>query len=185
MGLEFADGGTLYATTLDTGALTAQANGLGSGYLVLEQLPGPGGTPVDAELPSAGITLQKGMTLEIGSPDTTSGPITVQTGSGGGTLIFVGQDSAPDATMAVTGQVSFDSKTSTVFDIDDNGNTPSADFSQLTATGAINFNDSTVYLDQGLNAAGACAALTTGDTVVLAAAPGGLTGDITIHRHQR
>ena len=106
--LDFADGGTLYGTTLNTGAIRAQANGFGSGYLVLEQLAGTGGTPVDAELSTAGLTLQDGMTLVDESPGTTSGPIAVQSQASNTSLVLIGQDAAPDATLAVTGQVTLD-----------------------------------------------------------------------------
>lgn len=176
--LDFAGGGTLYGTTLNTGALRAQANGFGSGYLVLEQSAGTGGAPIDAELSPAGLTLQDGMTFVDESPGTTSGPISVQSESSNESLLLIGQDSAPDATLAVTGQVSLDSGTDMVFDVDDNGSTPGTDFTQLTATGAINFANSSLIAQQGLDSAGGCADLATGDTMVLASASGGLTGDI-------
>ncbi len=177
--LDFADGGTLYSTTLDTGAVTARAGGgVGTGYLVLEQLTDPGGPPVDAELPSAGLTLQDGMTLAIDSPDTSSGPISVQSGSSNGSLVLIGQGSAPDATLAVDGHVSLDPATETVFDIDDNGSTPGTDFSQLTATDQIDFDGSSIVVDQGQDVSVGCADLATGDAVVLASASGGLSGDI-------
>ncbi len=180
LSLYFSTGGTLYTTTLSTGPITATAgNGTGSGVLILEPLTNPGSAPIDADISPAGLTLDNGMTLVVASPDTTSGPISVQSGGPVQTSqILIGEDSAPDGTLAVTGSVNLDPETMTAFDIDDNGSTAGTDFSQFTATGAINFNDSSLLLQQGENASGGCADLAPDDTVVLASATGGLSGTI-------
>lgn len=180
LSLYFSDGGILYATTLNTGRITATAgNGSGSGVVVLEPLTNPGNAPVYAEVSSAGLGLDNGMTLLVASPDTTSGPISVQSGgSTNTTAILIGQGSVPESTIAVTGSVNLDPETATAFEIDDNGSVAGADFSQLTATGEINFDGSALFVQQGQNAAGGCANLASGDTVVLASAAGGLSGTI-------
>ncbi len=111
--LTFTGSGTLYATTLDTGALTVG----GSGSLVAEQFQNSDGSLVDASLPTAGTALN-GTSIYVNSPGTTSGSLTASGNQADQPGVYVGGGTAPDATVAVAGAVSFDEWTNLYFDIE-------------------------------------------------------------------
>jgi hypothetical protein len=161
--------GTFHTTDLDTGALTITGDGTGT-----FDVDGS-----DADLPAAGVDVENTAVFSDSAPGTISGPLTVQSPANGLTNFFMGGGTAPDATLAVTGQASFDPETYLRFDIDDNGTTPSTDYSQLTATGGVDFDSAKIYLDQGKNSQGDCVQLAVGDTYTLVSSRGGLSGALS------
>lgn len=113
------------------------------------------------------LTLSGGTDLSIPSPGSSTGPITSSA------QITVGRGNAPDGTLAVQGPLTLTSGTLNSF-IDQDGTVPSADFSQLTATGAVSLGGS-LDLAAGNDSAGKCG-LAPGDTATLIATTGTLSG---------
>jgi hypothetical protein len=166
--LDLDQGAVFYTTTLNPGSVEA----VGTGSVVAEQLAD--GT--DAELPAGGTTLAGAITLYVESPDATSGPITLNSGTQQG--ISISNGGAPDSTLALTGGLTLDPNSNLEFDIDGNGSTPGTDFSQLTATN-VALGHATVYLVQGTDSAGGCATLAPGSSFPIMTVTGTLTGGLS------
>ena len=169
LNVSLSDGAIFYTTMLNTGAFEVDGNG----SVVAEQLAD--GT--DAELPASGTTLAGGATLYVESPGATSGPIAIESGQPQG--LVVGDGGAPDSTLSLTGGLTLTSNSNLEFDIDDNGSTPGADFSELTTTGNVALGNATLYLVQGTDSAGGCAALTAGGSFPIMTVSGSLTGALS------
>ncbi len=98
----------------------------------------------------SGIDLDNGTGFLDLSPGASTAPITVDANPGPlGFLFAIGGGSAPDGTLAVSGSEHFGPTTHLRFDIDDNGSTPSTDYSQMTTTGGVNFGGATISVNQG------------------------------------
>jgi hypothetical protein len=169
--VDLEDAGALYTNSFgESGTLTA--TGDGSGALVL------GGS--QAQLPN--VILNQGTSFIDLSPDATSGEITPTTEPGpDGFLFAIGGTGAPDGTLAVNGWEDLGPDVALSLNIDDNGSTPSTDYSQLTTTGGVDFDGALIGLNQGNTAAQGCATLTPGETYTLVSSPDPLTGNITYY----
>jgi hypothetical protein len=97
-----------------------------------------------------------------------TGPISVTDGD-----LVLGVGESPDGSIAATGNVTLDSSSTADFYIDDNGSTPSTDYTQLSATGDISLGGSGLSLQQGTVGGGTCVTLTAGDTATLVSDPTG------------
>jgi hypothetical protein len=161
------NGGVFYTTTVDTASVSF--NGYGSA--VAEQLAD--GTNVS--LPE--VTVAEGATLYVESPDATSGEIATINGSG----LFVGGYGSPDTTLAVDGSAEFNAAALGI-DIDGDGSAAGTDFSQLAATGNIDFSNATLFLVQGTDdSSGDCATLTPGSSLPIITSSGTITGDLSYY----
>jgi hypothetical protein len=181
LGLDFTNGGVLDVTSLNTGAATLT----GDGAVYVELKPNP---PFDAgpTLPSSGVTVTNGAALQIGAPDTTSGPIDVSSGSNA-TLALINSNSGTaddvlNGTLDVTGNITLGSGTNLNMDIygpADSGSTPTVahDFSQITASGTISLGDAQLGLDQSNLNGGTCLDLVPGQVYPLIEA-GAVTGEL-------
>jgi hypothetical protein len=164
---DLTNGGTLYLTNTTGAAILA--TGDGSGFLAL--------TGTQPQL-SSGAVLDAGTGFLDTSPGATSAPIAIDSNPGpNGFLFEVGAGSPPDATLQIDGPQSFGPTTTLNLYIDDNGSTPSADYSQLTTIhGGVNFGGATLDLSQGNTSSGGCAALTPGESFTLVSANDGVSG---------
>jgi hypothetical protein len=97
-----------------------------------------------------------------------TGPVNITDGT-----LVVGPGGSPDGSLAVTGNVTLDASSLAYFFIDDNGSTPSTDYTQLSATGNIALGGSGLLLQQGVAAGDTCVTLTTGDSATLVSDPTG------------
>jgi hypothetical protein len=160
--------GWFFAHSLDTGALTMSGDSTGSFVL----------TGAEANLPTAGVTLENGSSFYDLAPDSTSGAVVVHSVSWQPTSVVIGNGAAPDTTLGVTGSASFDENTALDFDVDENGSVPSTDYSRLTATGAVTFAGASIEVDQGENTQGHCVQLGAGNSYTLISSTAGLSGTI-------
>jgi hypothetical protein len=183
--VELANGVMLEAPELDTGPLTITGAGLVS-------LAGQSTEPADSIPVSPpplmgpqGITLAGGASLMFTSPGAVSGAITVARGSS--STLELGHGVAPDGTVVVGGNVTLRKSSTLQLWIDQPAVAaaaarhqrskplrpqPSADYSQLTALGAVALNGAALNLSQGYTGTQVqCAALRGGQTYTLVSAP--------------
>jgi hypothetical protein len=156
--------GGLALGNTDVGPITVTSAGFSEFGLVMfgTSLNGTDGNPV---------SVSGGAGLLIESPNPSSmGPLTM---SGGALLI--GQGTTPDTTLAVKGGVKLDSASQLRLDIDHAGTTPGTDFSQLSATGAVNLEGASLLI-LGPIGGGKCPALTVGEAFTLVTTTGSLEG---------
>jgi hypothetical protein len=154
--VNFASSGILSLSDIEVGAVSLTGAGVAG---VFGSLNGTDGNPV---------TLSSPARLAAQVAGARSGPLTSTGGN-----IQVGGGHALDGTLAVNGAVNFDSSTGLVMFIDQPGTTASTDYSQLTATGAVDLAGASLSLN---NPAAACPALHVGDVDTLVSTTGTLTG---------
>jgi hypothetical protein len=106
--------------------------------------------------------------LSVIDASSETGPIDV---TGGSLVLGVGE--SPDGSIAANGTVTLDPQSAVKFYIDDNGSTPSTDYTQLSATGDISLGGSALSLQQGTMGGSTCVALSVGDTATLVSDPTG------------
>ena len=180
LGLDFANGGTLDTTSLDTGAITLS----GDGAVYVEPFPVPFPYPVNVSptLSPAGVTVTDGAQLEIGDAGTASGPVSVPAGSNATIALTSANQGTggdlPNGTLSVTGDVDLSSGTDLEFNIygpAESGSTPtpSHDYTEMTATGTAVLGNAQLELDQ-LQGSG-CFDLVPGQVYTLVSA-GAVTG---------
>jgi hypothetical protein len=123
---------------------------------------------------------------EVGSNTTqptntlTTGPLTLrgaylQVGDGVPS-VAAGQSSPTEGTLAVNGSVSLDSETVTRFFVDNSGNTPGSDYSQLTATGSASLGGALTVSTGELVT---CPSLAAGNVETLISASGTISGEFS------
>jgi hypothetical protein len=182
--VEFSDGATLTTDTLDTSSVTADGDGtLDSKSNVFE-------TSDPAELPTGGVTLDDGASLDATGPGTSSsGPISVSGGSDDAqSVIAVGKGNSlsAEASLAVTGNVNLDQWADLYFSLDNDNTVAGTPYSSLNATGDVDLSGATVYLEQGSvtvdygdSEQSVCEDLGGGATFPVLTAQGSITGDLT------
>ncbi|MEA2391591.1 MAG: hypothetical protein QOK31_1700 [Solirubrobacteraceae bacterium] len=143
----------------EVGALTLHAADSFTGINLEGKLNATDGSPVN--LNTAGLFATGGSNA--------TGPLTATNG-----WIQVGQGTTPDGTLAVNGAVTLDSSTLLALHINQPGTSPGADYSQLTATGAVNLGGANLKVHWGDQPA--CTPLHVGDVYTLIQTTGALTG---------
>jgi hypothetical protein len=114
------------------------------------------------------IDVTSGALLSVIDAPAETGPISITDGD-----LVLGAGESPDASIAATGDVTLDSSSVAGFYIDDNGSTPSTDYTQLSATGNIALGASGLSLQQGTVGGSTGETLTVGDTATLVSDPTG------------
>jgi hypothetical protein len=109
-------------------------------------------------------------TLAVDAPGATSGALT---STGGNIQVGVGHPN--DGTLAVNGGITLDGTSNLSMFIEQPGMTPSTDYSQLTASGAVNLGGANLFVHGPTQPSTACPALHVGDVDTLVTA-GSLTG---------
>jgi hypothetical protein len=166
LGINFASNtflGINAGASVEVGAVTA--NGHGTVALAGTSLDGGDGNAV-------GLTSGAGLFAAFGGSKV--GPLTSSEGQ-----MQVGEGLAPDGTLAVNGGVTLDSKSSLLMFIDHSGTTPGTDYSQLSATGAMNLAGAHLTLADGTESVGGksqCAVLKPGDVDTLLTTTSSLAG---------
>ena len=154
--VNFSSSGILALSDIEAGAVVLSGSGSAG---VFGSLNGSDGNPV---------SVSGGALLAAQVAGATSGPL-MSTGGD----IQVGRGVPVDGTLAVNGALALDSASALTMFIDQPGTTPSTDYSQLTATGAVNLGGASLSLR---GPATGCPALHAGDTDTLVRATGALTG---------
>jgi hypothetical protein len=166
LGINFASNtflGIGVGSSVEVGAVTVA----GSGYVALF------GTSLNGGDGNA-VGIKSGAGLFAAFSGSKVGPLT---STGGHTV--VGQGVSPDGTLAVVGGLTLDSASFLTFYIDHSGMTPGTDYSQLTATGAVNLADAHLTLADGAESVGGkskCAVLKPGDVDTLLTTTSSLAG---------
>jgi hypothetical protein len=147
---------------VEVGTFTAS----GHGFIGLfGSLNGTDGKPV-------GLSGGAGLFVPFGG--STIGPLTATEAN-----VSVGQGFAPDATLAVNGGVTLSSSTGFLTYIDHAGTTPGTDYSQVSASEAVNLGGAHLTLALGAEEVAGefpCAKLKRGDVDTLITTTGSLTG---------
>ncbi|HWF35663.1 MAG TPA: Ig-like domain repeat protein [Solirubrobacteraceae bacterium] len=160
LAVSFASSGILALQDLEAGAVTVTGDGVA---VIFGSLNGTDGNSVSLSSPAR---------LAAFAPGATSGPLASTGGD-----IQIGQGQPRDATLAVNGDVTLDSGTTLTTFIDQTGTTPSTDYSQLTAGGAVTLDGSLVV--RGRGGGTQCPALHVGDVYTLVRTTGSLSGTFT------
>ncbi len=113
----------------------------------------------------------------IFSGESTVGPLTLTDSHINGT--FIGRAGEDAGVLHVNGGVTFDSNSAFDTNINEAGTVPGTDYSQLSASGAVDLAGARLYIGGAVFAPGtgiACASLSPGDVYPLIATTGSLTG---------
>ncbi|HEX3617739.1 MAG TPA: hypothetical protein VHU61_14460 [Solirubrobacteraceae bacterium] len=171
--VHMSGGVTLQAADLDTGPLRLT----GGGDVVLAAQMAEPADDVPAYPPplisARGITLARGASLDLSSPDVVSGAISVAPGSY--STLQIGHGVAPDGTATVDGDVTLRANSTLQLWIDQADPTgkpqPSTDASQLTVSGTLDLAGAGLALSQGFTDTQVdCASLSDGQVYTLVSA---------------
>ena len=143
----------------------------GEGAVAIE--PSGGGGSLNGTDGNA-VSLTGGAGLVAFAAGSTIGPLTTT----GGEIGLGSQGASSDGTLAVDGGVTLAPTSTLSLNIDHSGTTPGTDFSQLSASGAVNLESAHLFLfgTEPEISSGGCEVLTPGDVDTIVTTTGSLTG---------